>query len=120
MKGFGRALFFILIVIFIVSGCSNNQDGKGENNGDSSKQKGDEQYIFATGPTGGAFFPLGGTISEMWNNNIEGVNVTSQTTAAGLENLRLLQSDEAAFALLPESISYFGYTGTGIVEELDE
>jgi len=78
------------------------------------------EYIFATGPMGGSFYPLGGIISQTWNKNLEDVNITSIVTAAGLENLRLLKDEEAAFAILPESISYFGYTGTGVCEGLEE
>lgn len=79
------------------------------------------QYTFATGPTGGTFFPLGGLISQNWNDKLENdVHVTTIVTAAGLENLRLLKDEDAAFALLPESISYFGYTETGVCEGLGE
>lgn len=79
------------------------------------------QYTFATGPTGGTFFPLGGIISQNWNDKLaEDVHVTTIVTAAGLENLRLLKDEEAAFAFLPESISYFGYTETGVCEGLGE
>ena len=78
------------------------------------------QHIFATGPTGGTFLPLGGAIAQKWNHNLDDINVTAITTAAGLENLRLLESGEASFALLPESISYFAVTGTDIIENLNE
>ena len=80
----------------------------------------DLQLTFATGPTGGSFFPLGGTIAQMWNKSVDGVNVTAISTAAGFENLRLLETNDASFALLPESISYFGATGTGIAAKLGE
>jgi len=65
------------------------------------------EYIFATGPMGGTFYPLGGIISQTWNEKIDDVSITAIVTAAGLENLRLLKDNEAAFAILPESISYF-------------
>jgi uncharacterized protein len=78
------------------------------------------EYIFATGPMGGTFYPLGGIISQTWNEKIDDVSITAIVTAAGLENLRLLKDNEAAFAILPESISYFGYTETGICEDLGE
>lgn len=43
--------------------------------------------ILGTGSQGGTYYPLGGEIATIWNNNIEGLSVTNTETGASIENL---------------------------------
>ncbi|MBV2363098.1 TAXI family TRAP transporter solute-binding subunit [Streptomonospora nanhaiensis] len=52
------------------------------------------ELSMATGSTGGTYYPLGGEIAEIWSQNIEGVNVSTQASGASVENMRLLDQGE--------------------------
>lgn len=45
------------------------------------------ELILGTGSQGGTYYPLGGEIANIWNNQIDGVNVTNTETGASIENL---------------------------------
>jgi len=44
-------------------------------------------FILGTGSQGGTYYPLGGEIATIWNNNIDGISVTNTETGASIENL---------------------------------
>ena len=71
-------------------------------------------YIFATGGTSGTYYSFGGTIASIWNANIEGMNVTAQSTGASAENLRLLNRHEADLAFVQNDVMDYAYNGTDI------
>lgn len=48
----------------------------------------------ATGSTGGTYFPLGGAMAGVWNDNIPDLRVSTQSSGASVENLRLLSGGE--------------------------
>ncbi len=55
---------------------------------------GDEQFVtIGTGGTGGTFYPVGGAIADLLNENLD-VQASAESTAAGAENLQLLQQGE--------------------------
>ncbi|MEI0697736.1 TAXI family TRAP transporter solute-binding subunit [Brachyspira intermedia] len=71
-------------------------------------------YIFATGGTSGTYYSFGGSIASIWNANIEGMNVTAQSTGASAENLRLLNRHEADLAFVQNDVMDYAYNGTDI------
>lgn len=78
-------------------------------------QKSDNlNYIFATGGTSGTYYSFGGSIASIWNANIEGMNVTAQSTGASAENLRLLNRHEADLAFVQNDVMDYAYNGTDI------
>ncbi|GAB3459381.1 TAXI family TRAP transporter solute-binding subunit [Streptomonospora sediminis] len=52
------------------------------------------EMTMATGSTGGTYYPLGSEIAQIWSDNIEGVNVGTQSSGASVENMRLLDQGE--------------------------
>src|SRR3712207_7121277 len=56
---------------------------------------------FATGGTGGVYYPYGGGIANLLSSQLEGTTVTVQETNASVDNMQLLASGQAqlAFAL---------------------
>ncbi|WP_284139230.1 MULTISPECIES: TAXI family TRAP transporter solute-binding subunit [unclassified Virgibacillus] len=46
-----------------------------------------EEFILGTGSSGGTYYPLGGEMAGVWNNHIDGINVTNTETGASIENL---------------------------------
>lgn len=45
------------------------------------------ELILGTGSSGGTYYPLGGEMANVWNNNIDGINVTNTETGASIENM---------------------------------
>lgn len=78
-----RALALGAVGVLVLAGC-----GAGGNN-----------LTLATGSTGGTYYPLGGEIAQLWSDNIDDVNVSTQATGASVENLRLLDNGENELVL---------------------
>lgn len=93
-------IYISLFILFVV-GCSKSAN---------------KNYIFATGGTSGTYYAFGGVIANLWNNNIEGVNVTAQSTGASAENLRLINRGEADFAFVQNDVMDYAYNGTDMFE----
>ncbi len=75
-------------------------------------KKANKNFILATGGTSGTYYPFGGAIANIWNSNIEGMNVTAQSTGASAENLRLISREEAEFAIVQNDVMDYAYNGT--------
>ena len=75
----------------------------------SCSKSNNKNYIFATGGTSGTYYSFGGAIANIWNSNIEAMNVTA-------ENLRLLNMHEADLALVQNDVMYYAYNGTDIFD----
>jgi TRAP transporter TAXI family solute receptor len=52
----------------------------------------------ATGGTGGVYYPYGGGIAKVLNENLPGVRVTAEVTAASVDNLKLIRDRKADIA----------------------
>ncbi|MEI0530370.1 TAXI family TRAP transporter solute-binding subunit [Brachyspira pilosicoli] len=82
----------------------------------SCSKSNNKNYIFATGGTSGTYYSFGGAIANIWNSNIEAMNVTAQSTGASAENLRLLDMHEADLALVQNDVMYYAYNGSDIFD----
>ena len=52
----------------------------------------------ATGGTGGVYYPYGGGLAKLVNENVPGVRATSEVTAASVDNLKLIRDAKADIA----------------------
>jgi TRAP transporter TAXI family solute receptor len=52
----------------------------------------------ATGGTGGVYYPYGGGIAKILNENLPGVRATAEVTAASVDNLKLIRDERADIA----------------------
>ena len=75
-------------------------------------KKANKNFILATGGTSGTYYPFGGAIANIWNSNIEGMNVTAQATGASAENLRLISKGEAEFGIVQNDVMDYAYNGS--------
>ncbi|WP_221799519.1 TAXI family TRAP transporter solute-binding subunit [Oceanobacter mangrovi] len=46
-----------------------------------------ENYSIGTGSQSGTYYPLGGILGKIWSENIPGMNVRAEVTAASVENI---------------------------------
>ncbi len=111
-KKLGLTLIIILILSLAVVGCGGNTE-TGDND---TKTKETTKLLMATGGTGGTYYPLGGAIANVWNDNIEDLNVTIEATGASVENIRLLGSGETDLAMAMNGPAASAFNGTGDFE----
>ena len=65
-------------------------------------QESDSRFIsIATGGTGGVYYPYGGGLAKVLNENLPNIRATAEVTAASVDNLKLIRDGKAdiAFAL---------------------
>ena len=70
-----------------------------------------QNYILATGGTSGTYYPFGGAIAKILNDNIKGMNITAQATGASKENLRLVGKGEAELAIVQNDAMDYAFKG---------
>jgi TRAP transporter TAXI family solute receptor len=78
----------IASALFVVSGCRSDNPRP--------------QFIsIATGGTGGVYYPYGGGLAKVLNENVPGIRATAEVTAASVDNLKFIRDGKAdiAFAL---------------------
>lgn len=96
-----RKLLSIFVVCLLATAACSSGDG--------------ERRFLSLGsaPPGGAFFVVGGAISEVLNDNAgeSGWNVTNEATKGSQENIRRLASGELDLALSNAAITYFAARG---------
>jgi TRAP transporter TAXI family solute receptor len=52
----------------------------------------------ATGGTGGVYYPYGGGLAKVLNENVPGIRATAEVTAASVDNLKLIRDAKADIA----------------------
>jgi TRAP transporter TAXI family solute receptor len=65
----------------------------------------------ATGGTGGTYFILGSGMAKIIEKYVPNVRVSVESTAATIENVRLIAAKKVQFAIVMPDGAYFGYHG---------
>lgn len=71
----------------------------------------DYRVNVATATTGGAYYPIGNAMAQIWSKNIEGVRASAQATAGTPQNVELMMDGDAHVAIAQNGISYYAYNG---------
>ncbi|MDR7869780.1 MAG: TAXI family TRAP transporter solute-binding subunit [Tissierellaceae bacterium] len=107
-------LLVLVLILSVTVGC-----------GDNTTSGGGEQYIsIATGGTSGTYYPLGGAIAKIFNDNIDNVTANAQSTGASVENIGLVSKGETEVAFIQSDITFYASEGienfadTGKVENI--
>jgi len=77
---------------------------------------GEKNLSMAAGPIGGAFYPISGGIASIVNREVEGVNISVQVTAGGVENTRLVGTGQADLGLISADQGLNSLASKGIFE----
>ncbi len=86
-----------VLVICTLAGCSSGKT--------SDEQVGKPMYLqFPTATTSGAIYPIGAAIAELWNKNIDGVEVSAEASNGGVQNLGLMSTGDAQVSVAVTSI----------------
>jgi TRAP transporter TAXI family solute receptor len=75
-----------------------------------------KSYILTTATTGGTYYPVGVAISTLVKLNLQeehGISLSAINSAGSGENVKLLQSGEAGFALIQGLFGVWAQTGQG-------
>jgi TRAP transporter TAXI family solute receptor len=83
----------------VLTACGGGDDEGGDGSGGTAAEERNEQLTFATGGTGGVYYPYGGGIANVISGELPGVVVTVQETNASVDNMLLLESGQAQLAL---------------------
>jgi uncharacterized protein len=85
----------------LLAACGGGDEGgdSGGGSGETAAEERNENLTFATGGTGGVYYPYGGGIANVISAELPGVVVTVQETNASVDNMLLLESDQAQLAL---------------------
>lgn len=118
------ALALLILMLFSMLACtpasetstpetSGSETSTGETDKTPTKPGSDQIFInIATGGTGGTYYPLGGAMAKIFNDNIEGVNANAQSTGASVENIGLVSGGETELAFIQNDVTYYAWTGT--------
>lgn len=82
---------------------------------------GDSQVLtMGTGSTGGTYFPLGGAMAGVWNDNLgdSGIRVSTQSSGASVENLQLLGAGEVDMMMAVNGTAEGAFAGE-LEEDID-
>ncbi len=104
-----KKIAYLLVLILLISSltaCVMKDDGDEAKQGSSSKNF----ITIATGGTAGAYYPLGGALSNIYNT-IDGITANSQTTGASVENIGLVANGEAEVAFVQNDVTYHAWEG---------
>ena len=106
MKKLLAFLLGIMVMATMIAGC-----GGGDKKDD--KKPAAQNFInIATGGTSGTYFPLGGALADILNNNIPGTNASAQSTGASVANVNLLSQGKVEIAFIQNDIAYYAANGT--------
>jgi TRAP transporter TAXI family solute receptor len=70
----------------------------------------------ATGGTGGVYYPYGGGLAKILNENLPGVRATAEVTAASVDNLKLIRDGRADIAFVLADTLADAVAGRGAFE----
>lgn len=108
MNKFTKALLASVASVGILAGCSSGETGGG------AGQK--QELRFPTAGTTGTIYPLGASMANVWNNNVEGVRVTAQASNGGVDNLNMMKEGEAQISFATAGIVWEAYNGENTFE----
>ncbi|MFN3231642.1 MAG: TAXI family TRAP transporter solute-binding subunit [Alphaproteobacteria bacterium] len=101
-----RALLaFWMPVALFLTGCDGVED------------RSQKSFILTTASTGGTYYPVGVAISTLVKLNLqesEGISLSAINSAGSGENIKLMRSGEADFALIQGLFGFWAKTGEGV------
>ena len=108
-------LLSLMLVLSVFTACAS------ENGDEETSSTGGDAYVnIATGGTGGAYYPLGGAMANIFNDNVENVTANAQSTGASVENINIVSSGEAEVAFVQNDVTYYAWNGIESFEDSDE
>jgi len=70
-----------------------------------------DRLSIATGGTGGVYYPYGGAMANVLSDNLDGIEVTAEVTAASVDNMLFIESKDADIAFVLGDTAYDAVQG---------
>lgn len=97
--------FATALLLLVVAGCSSGSSGGGSAGGI-------QNINVATATTGGAYYPIGNAIANLWNDQVSGVRASAQATNGTPHNIQLLAKGDAEVGFAESGVVYEAANGT--------
>lgn len=131
MKKFSWLLVLMLTLSFVLAACGGDSGGdggeettedetteEGASSGDSaSGEDWIENITVLTGGEAGVYFPIGVSMADIIDSQLEDVSATGVSSGASVSNAEQLNNGEAQLALVQNDIAYYGAEGINMFEE---
>ncbi|MCG8542094.1 MAG: TAXI family TRAP transporter solute-binding subunit [Clostridia bacterium] len=115
-KKISLLLVLVVVLSIFLSGCG--QDDSSSTSANDSGANDEKTFItIATGGSSGVYFALGGAISNLLNERVQGINSSVQSTGASAVNSTLLGTEKAEIAFAMNDVVSYAYTGTEVFKE---
>lgn len=111
MKRVLSIILSLTMIMGLLVGCSAKVETEEASNTGEAKQE-DRFVTIATGGSSGAYFALGGTISNLLNENVDYINSSVQSTGASAVNATLIGEGKVEVAFAMNDVVNYAYTGT--------
>jgi len=109
MKKYLILLLAITLVLTMLVGCSGDTGTSGD--------KSDVLNLsFPTATTSGSIYPIGAAIANLWNEKIDGIDVSAEASNGGVQNLSLMSTGDAQLGVAVTSIITDQKNGVGAFE----
>ena len=95
------ALLLIAFVTFISLGCTRSET--------------EQRLRFATGGTGGTYYPLGTAIGQVIQENT-GITIIVEATGASRANIQLIDADEVELAIVQNDVMDYAWQGVDLFQ----
>lgn len=113
------------LALLVVTGCSGASQGGSQSSTQSGSESGGQpaassspQNInVATATTGGAYYPIGNAIANLWNEKVSGVKASAQATNGTPHNIQLLGKGDAEVGFAQSGVVYQAVNGTDAYAE---
>lgn len=119
VKKFSFLTLLLTFVLIITAACGNNAsngDNKTDGTDDNKGSGGLVDLLMGTGSQGGTYFPLGAEMANVWNKNIDNINVTSTESGASVENLAKISQGSFDLGMTVNLPAYDALGGKGDFE----
>ncbi|MCA0170611.1 MULTISPECIES: TAXI family TRAP transporter solute-binding subunit [Bacillaceae] len=106
------SLFVIVLSMAMILGaCGGGSESGGEANGSPS------ELSLLTGGTGGTYFPLGGELANIIQDETDIESANAQSSGASVENMQILQDGDADIAFTQTDIAAYATNGELMFED---
>lgn len=116
-----RKMWSVLLVVILIlslglTACAPKAEPAPSTGGETPAPAEQVYISIATGGTSGTYYPLGGALAKIFNDNVPGVTANAQSTGASVENVGLISKGEAEVAFVQNDTTFYAFTGTGLYE----
>jgi TRAP transporter TAXI family solute receptor len=123
----------LLLVLFafmvLLAACGNNENtgngngnangnANGNGNGNNDNDEWASDVTVLTGGEQGVYFPLGGAMAQIINDNVDDVAATGVSTGASVVNINDVEDGMGELALVQNDIAYYAQEGSVMFEEV--